>query len=411
MPPHDRAPSSRSLRWLAATITTLALAAPVASLAKPANYTGAWEGVLTTDNGPIRFAFEIKRSGDGFRGSFFNGDERVSSTHGSALDGKLSLDFEHYATHLDATADGDTLRGTYGNALVGVRPIELHKRAGRESFDAAAPTIFGLWTLPIESPKGEHAFRLILRQKAGEISAAILRVDGDTGLLTGGYRDGRFILDHFDGGRGYHLEIIPAADGSLELSLFGIRNAVQHFVAVRPESSTVQPSEFTAHTRWKDPAKPFEFSFPDVSGRPVSSHDPRFAGKVLLVNITGSWCPNCHDEAPYLEALYKRYRALGLEVVALDFEEPEQLSRRSRLAAFIKHYGIEYQYLVAGEPKELAERLPDSERLNAWPTTFFVDRTGHVREIHTGFAGRASGEFYAKQDREFTTTIERLLAE
>jgi peroxiredoxin len=132
---------------------------------------------------------------------------------------------------------------------------------------------------------------------------------------------------------------------------------------------------------------------------------------VVLVAIGGSWCPNCHDEAPYLEELYRTYHQAGLEVVGLSFEEGEQLKDPSRLAAFVKQYGLEYPVLLAGEPSELNAKLPGVVNLNAWPTTFFIGRDGRVRAIHTGFAGRASGELHEEMASEMEGTITRLLAE
>src|SRR5439155_27130069 len=115
---------------------------------------------------------------------------------------------------------------------------------------------------------------------------------------------------------------------------------------------------------------PFGFNFPDLSGRVVRQADPRFAGKVIVVNVTGSWCPNCHDEAPFLVELYRRYRSLGLEVVALSFEEADQLRNPTRLKAFLTQYGIEYTVLLAGLPEELSAKIPQAVNLNAFPTTF-----------------------------------------
>jgi thiol-disulfide isomerase/thioredoxin len=278
-----------------------------------------------------------------------------------------------------------------------------------------APNIGGLWDIPIESSKGEHAWRLIVRQNGAVVSAAILRVDGDTGSLTGRYVDGKFVLNTFDGGRGYHLELTPQSSTKLAMTLSGIHSAEKQLVALRPSEARAQgiaePTDPEKHTRMKDPSEAFRFAFPDLNGKLVSNTDARFAGKVVLVNITGSWCPNCHDEAPFLEALYHKYHRLGLEIVALDFEEAEQLKDPTRLPAFIKRYGIEYTYLLAGIPDQLQEKVPQAENLNSWPTTFFLSRDGRVRGVHAGFAAAAAGEFHTEMQRRFTNTVERLLSE
>jgi peroxiredoxin len=153
------------------------------------------------------------------------------------------------------------------------------------------------------------------------------------------------------------------------------------------------------------------FSFPDLNGQIVSQADARFQGKVVVINVTGSWCPNCHDEAPFLSDLYRRYRSLGLEVVALSFEEADQLQNPARLRAFIKRYGIEYTVLLAGVPEELSAKLPQAVNLNAFPTTFFVGRDGLVQRVQAGFASPASGEFHDRGKAEITALVEALLAE
>jgi thiol-disulfide isomerase/thioredoxin len=165
------------------------------------------------------------------------------------------------------------------------------------------------------------------------------------------------------------------------------------------------------HTSVKDPAEPFRFSFPDLAGRVVSSSDSRFRGKVLIVDVGGSWCPNCHDEAPLLEELYKKYRSQGLEVITLSFEEPEQLVNPTRLRAFIEHYGLDYTVLVAGSPEQLNDKIPQAVNLDAYPTTFFIGRDGRVRSVHAGFAAHVTGVFNTRLREQFTRQIQQLLAE
>jgi thiol-disulfide isomerase/thioredoxin len=132
---------------------------------------------------------------------------------------------------------------------------------------------------------------------------------------------------------------------------------------------------------------------------------------VILAIVTGTWCPNCHDEAQYLVELDKKYRDQGLAIVALDFEEVEQQDSLTRVHAFVKQYGVEYPYLIAGSPAEMWEKVPQLVNLNTWPATVFVGRDGTVKAVHSGFASPASGEFNAQLKREFTARIEQLLAE
>jgi thiol-disulfide isomerase/thioredoxin len=160
----------------------------------------------------------------------------------------------------------------------------------------------------------------------------------------------------------------------------------------------------------RDPNEVFAFKFPDVNGKLVSSDDPQFKGKVVLAIVTGTWCPNCHDEAQYLVQLYKKYHDQGLEIVALDFEEPEQQDSLSRERAFVKKYGVPYTYLIVGAPSEMWEKVPQAVNLNTWPATLFIGRDGRVKLIHSGFAAPASGEFNQDLKHEFTSTIESLLA-
>jgi peroxiredoxin len=373
--------------------------------------TGRWDCTVTVNGTDIPFHMEISADGSTVKGNFFNGDERVPSTGGQLQDGSLRLNFDQYGSRLEANITGGTLEGRYVRDGK-VYPFRAHRASTAQPASAAGvPDIDGLWEIQTKSSKGESAWRFIVRQKGAEVSAAILRVDGDTGALTGEWRDGKFVLSHFSGARPNLLEITPAPGGSLEI----VQNGKTKLTALRPASARAQglgePTDAFHHTGVKDPSAPLAIAFPDLDGHTVSLSDARFRGKVVVLAISGSWCPNCHDEAPFLEELYRKYRAQGLEVVALSFEEADQLKSLARLRAFIKQYGIDYTVLVPGEPSQLAEKLPQAENLNSWPTTFFLGRDGRVRGVHAGFAGRASGEFYTQTKREVTSLVESLLAE
>jgi peroxiredoxin len=376
---------------------------------------GRWDCTVSVNGNEIPFRMEFSGEGAGVKGNFFNGEERVPSTGGQLQEGQLRLNFDQYANRLEATVGESGLEGRYGREGRWY-PFRAHRAPGAAASEASGaadgvPDIGGLWEIPTKSAKGEAAWHFIVRQKGAEVSAAILRVDGDTGALTGGWHDGKFVLSHFSGARPNLLEITPGADGTLAM----VQNGRTRLVALRPASARAQglgePADPFHHTSVKDASAPLNLAFPDVDGRTVSLADARFRGKVVVLAISGSWCPNCHDEAPFLEELYRAYRDQGLEVVALSFEEADQLKTLARLRAFIKQYGIDYTVLVPGEPGQLAEKFPQAENLNSWPTTFFLGRDGRVRGVHAGFAGRASGEFYTQTKKEVTSLVEGLLAE
>ena len=399
---------------LALGVLALLCASVLSASAQAASPAGTWDATVVVGGVDIPFRFEITGRGPELTGSFFDGDLKMSST-GGRLDGnRVVLPFDQYATTLDATWSGDTLTGQYDRSGRGAPYPFSAKRAvasPRSSSPSQAPSIDGLWTIPTDSSKGETAWRFIVRQSGSEVSAAILRVDGDTGTLSGSYKDGTFTLSHFSGARPALFEITPAADGTLSI----VQNGRTKMVAVRSEEALAknlaEPTDPSKHTRMKDPSARLEFRFPNLDGRLVSNTDPRFEGKVVLVNIGGSWCPNCHDEAPFLGELYRKYKSQGLEIVLLSFEEAAQLEKPVRLRAFIKRYGIEYTVLLAGEPAQLNDKVPQADNLNAFPTTFVLGRDGRVRGVHAGFASPAAGAFHAQTKKEISDEVEKLLAE
>jgi peroxiredoxin len=380
----------------------------MASAAGAQQLAGLWDATVTSGGVEVPFRMEFAGDGASIKGSFFNGSDKVTSNTGQFADGHLVLNFDYYAAKLDATWKDGALDGAYTRAG---RSSAFHAKRFSPSplTEADVPSIAGLWEIPTKSPKGELAWRFIVRQSGPEISAAILRVDGDTGTLEGTYRDGKFVLSHFSGARPMLLEVSVAKDGTLDL----MENGRTKMTAVRSADARAkglpEPTDPSRHTTVQDPTVPFHFSAPDLDGRLVSEKD--FRNKVVVVAIGGSWCPNCHDEAPFLEELYKKYHARGLEVVALSFEEADQLKDPTRLRAFIKQYGLEYTVLLAGETGELHQKLPQAVNLNSWPTTFFLGRDGLVKSVHAGFAGRASGAFHDELTHETEHLIEGLLAD
>ncbi|HJN45529.1 MAG: TlpA disulfide reductase family protein [Vicinamibacterales bacterium] len=399
------------VRWMPSSVALVLGMAACAPAPDTLSLAGRWDATIVVNDLEIPFAFEIADDGQTVQGTFFNGELRITSTGGRFDDDTLSLAFDQYATSIEASYANGQLEGRYERGARRSYPFHARPATPIEAASAEAPSIAGVWIIPTESSKGERAWRFIVRQVGGEVSGAILRVDGDTGNLTGSYRDGTFVMSHFSGARPLLLEVTLEDDGSLRL----LQNRRRELVAVRSDSAAAaelpEPSDPSRHTTVADPDEPFHFSFPDLEGRIVTNGDQLFAGKVVVVNITGSWCPNCHDEAPFLSNLYNTYHGLGLEIVALSFEEEDQLANPTRLRAFIEKYDLDYTFLLAGVPEQLNEKVPQGVNLNAFPTTFILGRGGRVRAVHAGFPSPASGSFYTDVLDEVTSQIEALLAE
>jgi thiol-disulfide isomerase/thioredoxin len=392
----------------------LAAALVFAPLTLAQSLAGLWDATVQVNALSVPFRFEISGDGTKVAGTFFNGDAKFVSSSGSYSNGTLLINWDYTASKLEATVRDGVIEGNYyraGRDSKTVYPFQARRFAPSGVASEDVPSIAGLWVIPTSSEKGESAWQFIVRQSGPEVTAAILRIDGDTGALQGTYRDGKFVLSHFSGARPALFEVKLLPDGTLDI----LQNGKTKYAAIRSNEAKAkglpEPTDPSKHTSVKDPTKPFTFALNDINGNPVTNEDARFRGKVVLINITGSWCPNCHDEAPFLAALYKKYHSQGLEIVALSFEEADQLKDPVRLRAFIKKYGIEYTVLVGGEPSEAKDKLVQAANWNAWPTTFFIGRDGLVRGAHAGFPSSGSGELFAQAKEDFEAKVEHLLAE
>jgi thiol-disulfide isomerase/thioredoxin len=429
---------SASLLALTVSAFVPALASqPVFSQTPPStNIVGTWQGVATRDAQRIPITIKISGNGTDLHAAFLNGpvnhpDETPASS--VTFDGThLVASFNYFARKIDATLDNGTLTGSYGptkptadkpGARVQAPTLFTVSRIAKPVDPAAsldAPDIRGSWEIATKSSKGESAWEFRADPPIGKspvIKTVIQRIDGDTGGLWGTWNGTSYVVSHFTAAGPAIYSVSPQPDGTLLIkSLLGpVHESSTDLIARRPADARKQnlpaPTDPTQQTTVKDPSVPFTFSFPDLSGKTVSNADPQFRNKVVIVAIGGSWCPNCHDEAPLLVSLYKQFHSKGLEIVNIDFEQGDPDTDLPRLHAFIEHYGITYPVLVGGTTDELAEKIPQGVNLNCWPTSFFLGRDGRVVETHAGFAGPGNTVGHAALERDITALVEKLLAE
>jgi thiol-disulfide isomerase/thioredoxin len=387
--------------------------------------TGIWRGFVKNPSGEeVAFTVEVKREGGQISGSLVNGEERTPSTSGS-IDGKtLKLRFDFYDGELVAEIDGDEMRGTFDRQW-NKQTLKRELRATRQpegtlspkAGTSNSPDLSGEWVLRVGDAPKQRLWRATFKQRQGEVRGTIIPVSGDWGELAGTFENDQLTLNRFDGinSRVLRARLTPQGklEGSVDLGLFDPKRTV---VAERLDegnkeliASLPDPNK---HARMSNPAEPLRFSFPDLDGKIISSTDDRFKNKVVIVSITGSWCPNCHEEAPVMQEFYDRYRAEGLEVVALAFEYTGDASRDlEQLKIFDKRHNISYPILLAGstEEGEVNRKLPQLVNFGAYPTTIFIGRDGLVKHIHTGFEGRATGDRFTKLKAEYEELIKALL--
>ena len=147
-----------------------------------------------------------------------------------------------------------------------------------------------------------------------------------------------------------------------------------------------------------------DFHLPDLNGKLVSSQDPRFAGKVILVDLWATWCPPCISEIPTLNDLQTRYGDSGLVIVAIAFEaEVREDQRRAGLREFVAQRGIDYLVLDGGTPEDFETALPSVKNVRGFPVEIFVDRRGEVAIVRNGYGFKK--KWAAKLRREIESLL------
>jgi len=403
------------LWWAVATIGIWSFSAE--GLASTPRIDGRWDAMVVVNTVDVPFRFEIAQNDRDVVGFFFEGSRKIASTSGHFENGALTLEYDFLNTVLEARVEGDQLHGTYRNKRPNARPMEFRARRFVPVAAAArrAPQVGGEWVMyrtAQDTSKLDVSWRLHLQQSGGEVSGAILKTSCDSGTLVGRWHDGRLTLSHFAGDRPLIFEADLEPDGTLRITLDqkytyrAVRNAQVGAKGI-PE-----PPDLSRFTGVRNRDEPFHFSGSDPSGKMMSDADARFRGRVVVLTIGGTWCPNCRDEAPFLTDLYKEFHARGLEIVGLFFEnDADPTVVRPRILSFITRYEVPFPILVSGTMNDAPAKLSQLVNFSVFPTTVVLGRDGQVRSVHAGFASTATGEAHARLTREQRALVERLLAE
>jgi thiol-disulfide isomerase/thioredoxin len=371
---------------------------------------GSWRAVLDLAGGPLRFALQIERS-SGLRGRLCNGAK--CQPIGARLEGgSLVLDIADYAATITAELRGDSLSGAYRNVgNRGPRTIPFRASRGRWPITRAPGSLVGRWDATYSQDLETSPRVFELRNGPAGIEGTLISSTSDFGPFSGTASADSFAIGYFDGSFVYLITGRLQGDTLRGVFHAGLRTQTP-WQAVRSTGAPhlKSPTEITS----ADTSAPFRFRFPDLQGRLVGNDDVRFKGKVVLVDIFGTWCPTCHEGTPELIQLYNRYRGRGLEIVGLAFEVSGDTAVDGPLVRRYRNkFRISFPLLLAGtsDVEAIEAALPQLRGAGAFPTILFLGRDGRVRRVHAGFHGLAAGAQHQRQVREFEVEIEKLLNE
>jgi len=374
--------------------------------------TGRWRAVLDIAGGALPFELAVTEQAGGLVASICNGPKCADQAAVTVTGGRVLFDIADYAATITAERRGDSLLGIYQNVgRNGPRSIPFRAARGAWPRTGAPMSVLGGWDAWYVTDQRRSPRVLHFTSGTEGLEGAVTSNTGDLGIFWGGGTADSFSVARFDGVSVYLLAGRLTGDTLRGVFHAGLRTQTP-FVAVR----TTGKPHLTAPTALTsaDTTAPFRFSFPDLQGRSVSQADPRLAGKVVLVDIFGSWCVTCHEATPDLLDLYREYRVRGFEILGLGYEVTGDSAKDNpQIRRFRDKFAIPWILLHAGASvvEETAASLPQLRGFTAYPTTLFLGRDGRIREVYAGFRGPATGVQHTKQLEDYRRIIEKLLRE
>ncbi len=381
---------------------------------------GYWQASIALPGGDIETGFELRRDGDVYTADLINGKERVRIDKVSFIDGELLLGFPAFNNEIRATfADGELT----GKLTILLREdliddLPFHAVPGGDTYqetnDTSGHDMSGRWAARFHRPDGSDSASIgEFEQRGSRLFGTFLNPDGDFRFLAGHVRGNEFYMSTFDGAHAFIFSGKISDTGTIENADFWVGTVWHRYWSAERDDNVALPDAYS-RTFLKPGYEKFTFEFPSEEGVMTSLEDEKFQDKVVLVSISGTWCPNCNDEAMFFGTFYEKYRDQGLEIVTLLFEHFADADLAAdQVRAFRAKFDIQYDTLIAGisDKTEASKALPELSAVLAYPTTIFIDRAGRVRGIHTGFTGPGTGEHYVRLQENFTKLTTTLLAE
>jgi thiol-disulfide isomerase/thioredoxin len=385
---------------------------------------GFWRATIDRADGhQIVFNFKTKDSASKKIIYVINGSEHLLVDSVETRADSIFIQMPFFESSFQAKiTEGGNLQGNwikkYGRRIQ-VLPFNATFN-NKERFKITAPPeadISGRWMTEFKKP-GNKTSNIVaeFKQQGSYLSGTFLDPTGDYRFLQGVVSGDSLKLSSFDGAHSFLFT--AKIDNARQISggkYYSGATSVEEWSAMKDQNVKVSDG-FSEASINKDAGK-LNFSFPDSDDSSmVSINDKRFKDKVVIIQILGSWCPNCMDETKFLSDFYNKNQRRGVEMIGLAYERtPDFGSSQKALQPFKKRLDVEYPVLITGvtvsDPQKAEKTLPQLESIAAFPTTIFVDKKGNIRKLESGFSGPATGEHYTEFKKKFNKIVDDLLDE
>lgn len=365
---------------------------------------GSWRATLAIAPGvELPFTFSVSTAAGQPLLAIHNGADTLLISEVMMTGDSLIIPMPVYHAEIRALVTDSTMSGQFHNYYRGPDyTIPFHATHGLTYRfpPATAPTtsVAGRWEVwfGTDSTDLDQAIG-VFAQQDHEVTGTFLTPYGDYRYLAGQVSADSLWLSNFDG---MHVMYFGASLGD---TLRGIYRSGHHFsepwVAWRNDSVRL-PDAFRMATA----QSPFTVQLP-------GGIQPVERGKPAIIQIMGTWCPNCKDEARLLEALYQKASG-DLQVMGLSFERTrDSLQAQRNIDRTREYLALSYPVYYAGyaDREGVANVLPQLEGFSAYPTTLFLYGDGKVAAVHTGFSGPATGQAYKNTVAAYNALVEELL--
>lgn len=373
---------------------------------KTAKLEGPWDMALTVQEKTIGFQLVFKGEN---KVDLINGPETIPLAY--EIDGKtIIIPILNFDARLELEPKADMLGGhwvrpnkepAYKEPVAGTKAEEIK---GLPNFDLAPK-----WKMEFVGEKENQEAILIFTEKGDGKFASVLTPTGDYRFLTPRKEGDRLILSGFDGVFAFYFEG-ELKDDAYRGTMYSGKSWNQPFKAVVDEDFELPDP--TKTTKYAGNLK--DLKLPRLHGPPETVINARNKDKVKVVQIFGSWCPNCIDETRFISEWRDSNPEKDVNFSMISFERsPNKKSALKSLRKAQELYGIDYPIYIGGYTPEdkVSDVLPGLENFISFPTTLILDKNNIVRKVHAGFSGPATGKYYEKFIMDFNALIEKLLEE